>query len=169
MQVGMIQSMLPYSAWLMRVASLTDHDFITARRAIANGSLDWASKVECIFKVLHNNNALSSPLTTFAKLTAINSETTLDFTRRLRQVFFFLPADMVVGPQARDILSQHVRQFLPQTWSTNSSRARPFQTKNWLTTLSNLLKPLPVGRLNIPTFSPVPVRQIQLLNHPHLH
>ncbi|KAI1006912.1 hypothetical protein K3495_g1300 [Podosphaera aphanis] len=100
-----------------------DHDFITARRAIANGSLDWASTVECILKVLYNNNVLSSPLTTFAKLSAHNDETTLDFARRLRKAFFFLPTDMVVGPQSCDVLSQHVRQFLPRTWSAISPKS----------------------------------------------
>ena len=123
MQVCMVKSMLPYSAWSMRIALIMDHDFKTARRAIANGSLDWVSTVECILKVLHNNNSLSSPLSTFAKLTALNSETTVDFARWLRKAYFFLPTDMVVGPQARDILSQHVRQFLPRKWSTISFRA----------------------------------------------
>ncbi|KAI0992247.1 hypothetical protein K3495_g15939 [Podosphaera aphanis] len=30
---------------------------------------------------------------------------------------------MVVGPQARDVLSQHVRQFLPRTWSAISPKS----------------------------------------------
>ncbi|VDB85803.1 Bgt-20205, partial [Blumeria graminis f. sp. tritici] len=80
--------------------SIMDHDFMIARRAIANSSLDWVSTVELILNVPHNNNTSSSPLTTYAKLNVINSGTTLDFARRLRKAFFLLPTNMVVGPQA---------------------------------------------------------------------
>ncbi|KAI1004419.1 hypothetical protein K3495_g3793 [Podosphaera aphanis] len=123
MQVTMIQSMLPYSAWPTRVAAEMEEDFISARRAISNGALDWAGAVECILKVLHNHNTLGSPLTAFARLTAHKNDTPLDFARRLRKVFFNIPADIVVGPQTRDILNHHVRQFLPRTWTNISSKA----------------------------------------------
>ncbi|KAI0994500.1 hypothetical protein K3495_g13681 [Podosphaera aphanis] len=87
MQVAMIQAMLLYTAWPMRVASEMEDDFISAKRAIINGSLNWVGTVECILKVLYSHNSLGSPLTTFARLTTSNNETTLDFARRLRRVF----------------------------------------------------------------------------------
>ncbi|KAI1004173.1 hypothetical protein K3495_g4038 [Podosphaera aphanis] len=122
MQVPMIQSMLPYPAWPTRVALEMDDDFLSARRTIKNHSLDWAGAVDCILKVLFNHDALESPLTTFAKLTAKNGEIALDFARRLRKTFFSLPSDLQAGPQARDVLRHHVRLSLPRTWTNISHR-----------------------------------------------
>ncbi|KAI1007603.1 hypothetical protein K3495_g629 [Podosphaera aphanis] len=113
MQVAMIRSLPPYSAWPILVALEMDDDFLSARRTIQNHSLDWAGAVDCILKVLFNHDALGSPLTTFARLTAKNGGTALDFARGLRKTFFSLPSDLQVGPQARDVLRDHVRISLP--------------------------------------------------------
>ncbi|KAI0992861.1 hypothetical protein K3495_g15323 [Podosphaera aphanis] len=129
MQVAMIQAMLPYTAWPMRVASEMEDDFISARRAIINGSLNWAGTVECVLKVLYSHNSLGSPLTTFARLTTSNNETTLDFARRLRRVFFNLPIDLVSGPQVRDVLNHHAptlgnKELMDHVVQTTESIAR---------------------------------------------
>lgn len=46
MQVAMIQSMLPYTAWPVRVALEMEEDFLAVRRNVHNHSLDWAGTVE---------------------------------------------------------------------------------------------------------------------------
>ncbi|POS82870.1 hypothetical protein EPUL_006115, partial [Erysiphe pulchra] len=68
MQVAMIQSMLPYTAWPVRVALEMEEDFLAARRAINNHSLDWAGAVDCILTVLFKHNVLGASLTNLARL-----------------------------------------------------------------------------------------------------
>ncbi|KAI0993300.1 hypothetical protein K3495_g14884 [Podosphaera aphanis] len=169
MQVCMVQSMLPYSAWPMRVASEMDEDFITARRAIGNGSLDWAGAVECILKILFNNNALGSPLTTLAKLNALPNETALDFARRLRKAFFNLPSDVLSGPQARDILNHQIRQFLPRTWTTISHMASSLSNEemgDYVVQVTNSIARWPTEDA---TFRPIPVNENQAVSFPGQH
>ncbi|KAI6245851.1 hypothetical protein HI914_05914 [Erysiphe necator] len=115
MQVCMIQAMLPYSAWSSRVAIEMEDDFVIVRRLISNYSFDWASTVEAILKVLNENGALGSPLRMFARLTPKNTETAVEFARRVRKSFFLLPMDVSLGPNARDVLINHIELSLPQT------------------------------------------------------
>ncbi|RKF65887.1 hypothetical protein OnM2_001001 [Erysiphe neolycopersici] len=107
MQVAMIQSMLPYTAWPVRVASEMDEDFLAARRAINNYSLDWAGAVNCILTVLFKHNVLSAPLANLAMLTVRTGETSLQFARRLRKHVYSLPNDLILSAQ----------QSLPKTWT----------------------------------------------------
>ncbi|KHJ35256.1 putative tkp3 protein [Erysiphe necator] len=60
MQVAMIQSMLPYVAWPVRVSLEMDEDFTSARRTIKQNSLDWAGTVDVILTILLKHNALES-------------------------------------------------------------------------------------------------------------
>ncbi|KAI0994173.1 hypothetical protein K3495_g14009 [Podosphaera aphanis] len=129
MQVLMIQSMLPYTAWPIRVGLEMDDDFLCTRREIADKSLDWAGTVHSILEVLSKHNALGSPLTNFARLTAAANETTLDFSRRIRKFFYSLPRDLMEGPQVRDVLCHHVRHSLPRTWTIVQSQIISMENK----------------------------------------
>ncbi|KHJ31468.1 hypothetical protein EV44_g3488 [Erysiphe necator] len=115
MQVCMIQAMLPYSALSSRVAIEMEDDFVIVRRLINNYSFDWASTVEAILKVLNENGALGSPLRIFARLTPKNTETAVKFARCVRKSFFLLPMDVSLGPNAREVLINHIEPSLPQT------------------------------------------------------
>ncbi|KHJ30725.1 hypothetical protein EV44_g3588 [Erysiphe necator] len=117
MQVAMIQSMLPYTAWPVRVALEMDEDFLAARRAINNHSLDWAGAVDCILTVLFKHNVLGAPLTNLARLTVRTGETSLQFARRLRKHVYSLPNDLILSVQVRDVMRNHIQQSLPKTWT----------------------------------------------------
>lgn len=69
--------MLPYTAWLVRVAVEMEEDFLAVRRNTHIHSLDWAGTVDCILTVLFKHNMLGAPLTNLARLTVIKSVTGL--------------------------------------------------------------------------------------------
>ena len=117
MQVMMIQSMLPYAAWPVRVALEMEEDFIAVRRNIHNHSLDWAGAVDCILTILFKHNVLGAPLTNLARLTVQKGESSLDFARRLRKAIYALPSDVVLTLQVREIQRNHIQQSLPRTWT----------------------------------------------------
>ncbi|KHJ35122.1 hypothetical protein EV44_g3756 [Erysiphe necator] len=117
MQVAMIQSMLPYVAWPVRVSLEMDEDFTSARRTIKQNSLGWAGTVGVILTILLKHNALGSPLSNLARLAVTPGESSLQFSRKLRKLIFALPSDVLLREQAREVIQQHVRQFLPRTWT----------------------------------------------------
>ncbi|KHJ33025.1 hypothetical protein EV44_g3407 [Erysiphe necator] len=118
MQVAMIQSMLPYIAWPIRVSLEMDEDFIAARRSIHNHSLDWAGAVDCILTILFKHNVLGAPLTNLARLTVHKGKSSLQFARKLRKAIYALPADLILGSEVRDIERNHIQQSLPRTWTS---------------------------------------------------
>lgn len=116
MKVAMIQSMLPYTAWPIRVSLGMDEYFIAARRSIHNHSLDWAGAVDCILTVWFKHNVLGAPLANLARLTVHKGESSLQFARRLRKAICALPADLILGSEVRDIERNYIQQSLPRTW-----------------------------------------------------
>ncbi|POS83664.1 hypothetical protein EPUL_002719 [Erysiphe pulchra] len=77
----------------------------------------WAGTVDVILNILLEHNALGSPLSNLARLAVTPCETSTQFSRRLRQLIFTLPSDVLLGEQAREVIQQHVRQFLHRTWT----------------------------------------------------
>ncbi|POS85208.1 hypothetical protein EPUL_004637 [Erysiphe pulchra] len=93
-----------YTAWSVRVSLEMDEDFIAARRSIHNNL--WIG--------LHI--VLGVPLIDLAQLKVHKGESSLQFARRLRKAVYALLADLILGPEVRDIQRNHIQQSLPRTW-----------------------------------------------------
>ncbi|KAI1004781.1 hypothetical protein K3495_g3434 [Podosphaera aphanis] len=72
MQVLMIQSVPPYTAWPIRRVFEMDADFLYTTSEMANKPLEWTGTVHSILEAL----SLGSPLSNFARLTTPGNEIT---------------------------------------------------------------------------------------------
>ncbi|KAI1006982.1 hypothetical protein K3495_g1236 [Podosphaera aphanis] len=167
MQVLMIQSILPYSAWPRRVAMEMEDDFLDTRGDVTEQSLDWVGTVHGILQVLSDHNMLGSPLTTFAQVLSTPDESTLDFARRMRRAFYALPQDLVNGPQARDILIHHIQHSLPRTWSSIQYYAQTMTNKKLANHAAQTTQGISRWKLEDDAFLPskeVPIRSVKNLS-----
>ncbi|KAI1819829.1 hypothetical protein F4861DRAFT_543526, partial [Xylaria intraflava] len=117
LQNRLIQALVPYELWPMRVAIELAGDFQVVSQFIRRTrGATWMDLLEAVIQVLRAHSALHSPLTLFVGLLPAHNESYVNYLWRLREAFYQLPSSQRDTQQTRDVVIDKLNNYTPTIW-----------------------------------------------------